>query len=186
MCSYASSAAPYCVLNEQADKGAVVQALNENAIFGNCTLASLQTTTFVSIGRLHDKARQHNHLANCIKVMSSQSTDCGVAAAALQAEIMNQKQFIEKILDLRHKLFAHTDVDAPLVAAFGFEELTTHHFRGYWNEIMSAMELCDAAMFGTREHAPKFDKSLFGSIEQATKNFLLNLSAQVGEIHRRT
>jgi hypothetical protein len=174
LCSYASAAAPYCALNEQADNTSIVEKLNANAMFWNCILASFQTTAIVSLARLHDKKKENKHFERYIDVMSSQNSDCAASAQLLQAAIANQTPFIEKILNLRNNLFAHTNVDAPLIAAFGFEGIKVDDFRAYWNEMLSAMEACDLAAFGTREHGPKFEKSLFLSFETATRDYFVD------------
>lgn len=172
LCSYASAAAPYCALNKQKDNPSVVASLNQNAMFWNCVLGSMQTAAFVSLGRLHDKAKNHSHLTHYIKAMKKQGEDCRRAADELEAAIQRQSSFIEKALHLRHNLFAHTNFHAPLIAAFGFEGLKIDDFRSYWDDIISAMELCDLAMFGTIEHGPKFDRRLFTSIAAATESAL--------------
>ena len=171
--SYASSAAPYCAFNDEAENEALVEELNRDALFWNCVLASLQTTAFVSLGRLHDKAKQHNHLGRYIKAMQSQDKECVKACEQLQRAIAKQQTFLQRVVTLRHKVFVHTDFHAPLFAAFGFEGLTINDFRVYWDDTVSALEACDLAMFGTQEHGPKFEKSLFASIETATKTALL-------------
>lgn len=178
--SYASSAAPYCALNGQADDKYFVEKMNQNATFWNCVLASLLTTAIVSLARLHDKAKRHNHLVSYLKAMKLQNADCRAASQLLETAITNQEPFIEQIVSLRHRLFAHTDFHAPLVAAFGFEGIKVNDFRVYWNELLSAMEACDVAMFGTQEHGPKLEKNLFASIEADTKAALPTQSSPRG------
>ena len=168
LCSYASAAAPYCVINEQANNVLLIETLNKNATFWNCVLASHQTTAIVSLARLHDKGKSNKHLIKYTQAMLKQNANCVSACNMLQAAITNQQSFIDKVVHLRHKLFAHTDFHAPLVATFAFKDIEINDFRKYWDEIMSAMEECENAMFGTQEHFPKFEKSLFLSIEEAT------------------
>ena len=104
--------------------------------------------------------------------MRSQDASCVAACQLVQDAIARQEPFLKKTLNLRHKLFAHTDFHAPLFAVFGFKDLEIIHFRAYWNEILTAMEACDLAMFGATEHSPKFERSLFSSIEVATNKVL--------------
>ena len=166
--SYASAAASFCAINEQADNIPLREALNKNPTFWNCLLASHQSTAIVSLARLHDKGRNNKHLSKYIQAMLKQNNDCVDACNMLEAAIINQQSFIDKIVNLRHKLFAHTDFHAPLVATFGFDGIEIDDFRKYWDEIMTAMEACDNAMYGSKEHFPKFEKKLFLEIETAT------------------
>jgi AbiU2 len=185
LCSYAQSAAPYVAINEIVSVDSIREELNRDARFWNCILASLQVGTFVGLARLHDKAKNHNHFASYIKAMQSQNSECNTACRLLQVAIANQKTFIDTVVNLRHKLFAHTNYHAPLVAAFGFETLKILDFRNYWNEVLSAMEECDLAMFGNVPHAPKFEKCLFSSIEVATSTVLFRRQAH-GSITSQT
>ena len=168
LCSYASAAAPYCAIHSQQNDTDLIVRLNQNRTFWNSVRASLQTTAIVSLGRLHDKAKNHNHLTSLLKELDKQDAACVAAALELRNQITLQHPFIDKILKLRHGLFAHTSLNAPLIASFGFEEIKLTDFREYWNALMGAMEKCDSAMFGQQMHFPKFETSLFESIENCT------------------
>ena len=95
--SYASAAAPYCVINEQADNEPLIKAMNKNATFWNCLLSSHQTTAIVSLARLHDKGRNNKHLIKYTQAMEKQNTNCMAACDRLQAAITNQQPFIDKV-----------------------------------------------------------------------------------------
>jgi len=168
LCSYASAAAPYCAINSQDDNSKLIKYLNRDPTFWNCVLASLQTTAVISIGRLHDKAKNHNHFSSLVKQLKLQGGICAVASVELEAKLTEQQPFVVKILKLRHGLFAHTSIHAPLIANFGFQGLTLPEFRNYWSAVVGAMEKCDTAMFGQQIHTPKFNISLFESIEKST------------------
>jgi AbiU2 len=168
LCSYASAAAPYCAIHSQADDTALLGYLNRNPLFWSSVLESLQSAAIVSLGRLHDKARNHNHLASYIREMQKQNPACSKASQAVETAVAAQQPFLTKILKLRNTVFAHTSIDAPLFAAFGFEGIKLQDFRKYWNDILTAMVTCDDAMFGTTNHSPKFDLGLFSSIEAST------------------
>jgi len=166
--SYASAAAPYCAINKQAENAVLLAKLNAHPSFWNCVLASLQTTAFVSLARLHDKAKNHNHLSRLIAMLKKQAHECVAAAETLERAIEQQRPFIEKVLRLRNELFAHTSFEAPLVAAFGFDGLGIDDFATYWSAILPPLDACDYAMFGAAEHGPKVDPALFSSIERKT------------------
>ena len=172
LASYASAAAPYCAINKQADNAVLRAKLNEHPSFWNCVLASLQTTAFVSLARLHDKAKNHNHLSRLIAILKKQTPECVSAAESLERAIEQQRHFIEKVLRLRNELFAHTSFEAPLVATFGFDGLGIDDFATYWSAILPALEACDLAIFGTTVHGPKVVPELFSSIECKTLSAL--------------
>jgi len=173
---YAQAAAAYCAINSQDRNKPVLEALNKNPLFWNSVLGSLQESAISAIGRLNDKAKQKNHLTQFLQMLEKQSPACVKAADNLRSAIDRQENFVSKILNLRNKLVAHTDFEAPLFAAFGFKDLTIPDFQAYWDDLMGALAQCDKAIFGDTPHGPEFDKTVFASITADTSSALRMLS----------
>lgn len=163
--SYAGAAATYVGAKRATTEDVLLAALNENPGFWTAVLSSLQSSAFVSLIRIHDRRKGAYFPKLLLALTQSASPECKAAAKQLGAAVDEHQQFIEKALHLRHSLFAHTDHEAPLAAAFGFKGLTLDMFGAYWRSMAVAVAATELAALGHENYGPKTDVGLFARFE---------------------
>lgn len=131
----------------------LARALNRHAAHWNAVLAALQVDTFVIVARIHDRTRGA-YLGPFTTTLSNAALqECKAAAAQINSAVIKHKLFIDKVVKLRHGLFAHTSHEAPLHISFGFEGLEWNMFESYWVDMSEAMKAVESATFRGR-HGP--------------------------------
>jgi hypothetical protein len=172
--SYVGAIATLVAINERADDKVLLEKLNRHAIPWNCVLAALQHQVIISIGRIHDKAKSAYLRPLIDRLGKASASEYREAAIAFNAAVTNQQVFIDAILKLRHKVFAHTDHDAPVIATFGFDGLTWTMFERYWEDIASAVAGIEGAVFHGK-HYPAIDVGEFRNVAAKTASLLDSL-----------
>jgi AbiU2 len=112
-------------------------ALDRNGSFWNSILASLYTSSFVIMGRIHDRA---GCLPKLKRTLARYKSMASVSTTFEQLE-RNHQSFLDQVLRQRNRVFAHTDIDRPLLIAFGFHDLTWAAVEKYWLDLAHATKL---------------------------------------------
>ena len=156
VCAFSDSMGTFIALGRRAPDSQLVAELNRHPRFWNATLFGLQTAAFLSVGRIHGKARDSYLKPLLTSLQRSSVAECNAAAEEFEAVCRNHKDLIDTVIELRNTVFAHTDHEAPLYIAFKFEGLTHNMFEAYWDDLSKAVVSIENAVFAGR-HSPQLN-----------------------------
>jgi hypothetical protein len=157
-------------LEKRANDRALLSTLNRHPVFWNSILASLSTTVFIVMGRIHDKD-SHAYFKEIRKVLRSRPY---LSDVLLRFEAINttHRQLIEKALTARHNVFGHSSFDRPRYVAVGLRG-KWEEFVLYWHDLSEAAKDIMELMFppGT-DYGPKIDSNLLDGDISGANRFL--------------
>jgi hypothetical protein len=141
-------------LSRRSTEAKVLSVLNDNADFWNSIFASLYTTSFVVIGRIHDNGKA----AYLKKIVSGLTAQKSMADVLANFSIVRttHSDLIKSALNVRDKVFAHSDFDRPRHMVVGFRGMTWAQLESYWTDIASAAEALERRVFSGTNYGPKF------------------------------
>jgi hypothetical protein len=152
-----SSAAILIALSRRSDERVLLSVMNRNPVFWNSIISSLQTSSFVAVGRIHDSKRGA-YLQEIKKALKLRTALSDVLSRFDSLE-QTHDSLITKIVRLRNTTFAHAALNRPVHIAFGFEGVTEDKLEGYWNDLAGATKLLETTVF-KGNYGPKFDPDL--------------------------
>jgi hypothetical protein len=169
---FAAAASILIAANRRSDDAAFVATLNAHAPFWNSVLLSAQTTAIVVMGRIHDNGRDA-YLKGIVRVLGRYGPTSGevALAQAIAAAVAANAPLLEKVEDLRNKLFAHSSAHRQLYISFGFEGLTWDHFESYWADVSRIATELERHVLG-ENYGPRFEpEALRTEVEGAQRLF---------------
>lgn len=152
-----SSAGILIALSRRSDERVLLSVMNRNPVFWNSILSSLQVSSLVVVGRIHDSKRGA-YLQEIKKALKMRTALSDVLSRFESLE-QTHDSLITKIVRLRNTTFAHADLNRPVHVAFGFEGVTEDKLEGYWNDLAGATKLLETTVF-KGNYDPKFDPDL--------------------------
>jgi hypothetical protein len=158
ICELSGFLGPLIALSRREADGELVAALNRNAGFWNSVLGALSTSSFVVIGRIHD-TRREAYLRKLIEFAKTRPA-LSEAVTCFGRLLKSHEALIQKIVELRQTIFAHTSFDAPERFAFGFNGLTWDQIEAYWRDLAAAGQLLERSVFEGTHYGPQTSEEL--------------------------
>lgn len=169
-----SSLAILIALSRRTDAQDLLSIMNQNPFFWNSILSSLQTTSFVAVGRIHDP-KAGAYLLEIKKFLNTRKELSEVLSRFGHIE-KKHSALIEKMMRLRNTTFAHAAFNRPVHEAFGFKEVTEDRVEAYWHDLAGATKSLETNIFkGTYE--PQLDPALLQKDIERTNEALTSLKS---------
>jgi hypothetical protein len=160
----------FVALSQRANDQPLLLALNRNPVFWNSMLASLSTTAFIVMGRIHDKDK-NAYLNAILKVLRSRNYLSDVLSK-FETIKKTHDGLITKVLAARHNIFGHSNFHRRLYVVSGIPG-TWEDFATYWRSLSEATKDIEERMFPSEvNYGPKLNLNLLNEdIAEANKFF---------------
>jgi hypothetical protein len=121
--------------------------------------SALQTFSFIVMGRIHDTTRDA-YLKKIMTFSETRRKRLSIVAERFDGLATTHADLIERVLQLRNNVFAHTGMARPEHIVFGFEGLTWDQLETYWRDIAGATESLENGIFSRGGYGPKFKTNI--------------------------